>query len=152
MASVTIILLLIHNENQLSLKTRLKVYCQCPSSESCLVSRTEDALKRLSSNLFGTLFKEYLRFHVTSKLQSRDHRRKVACMSGFCRIDSGDCMQELYNLIPLSLIVLRSTRTSEKLHLMLNIWLNIHSHEALGFIPSRVISAYSAYFFFFIKN
>ncbi|XP_063362860.1 uncharacterized protein LOC134651689 [Cydia amplana] len=53
---------------------------------------------------------------VKSKLQSLDHRRRVACLSVFYRIHSGECAQELHDLIPPSPFHHRTSRRGERMH------------------------------------
>ena len=46
---------------------------------------------------------------VEAKLQSLEHRRKVACLSVFFRIHFEECVAALYDLVPSSPFHLRDT-------------------------------------------
>ena len=51
-----------------------------------------------------------------AKLQTLDHRRKVACLSVFYRIYFGECAQELFDLVPPSPFYHRTARHRSSLH------------------------------------
>lgn len=53
---------------------------------------------------------------VETKLQSLEHRRKVASLSVFYKVYHGECSQALHNLIPPTTFGLRSTRRRGRFH------------------------------------
>jgi hypothetical protein len=69
-----------------------------------------DSVERRAHRLFGN------DSTLKSKLQSLEHRRRVACLSVFYRIHFGECAQELHNLIPPSPFHHRTTRRGERMH------------------------------------
>ena len=69
-----------------------------------------DSIQRRAIRLIGD---EKL---VKAKLQSLEHRRKVASLSVFYKLHFGECAMELHNLIPPSPFYYRSTRRTETRH------------------------------------
>ncbi|CAH2217778.1 jg19661 [Pararge aegeria aegeria] len=67
-----------------------------------------DSVDRRSRRLIGDL--------DNNKLQSLEHRRKVACLSVFYRIYFGEYAQELFDLVPPSPFYHRTARHRKDLH------------------------------------
>ncbi|XP_046976467.1 uncharacterized protein LOC124542575 [Vanessa cardui] len=53
---------------------------------------------------------------LVTKLQTLEHRRKVACLSVFYKIYFGECAQELFDLVPPSPFYKRTARHRKDLH------------------------------------
>ncbi|CAH2244878.1 jg23087 [Pararge aegeria aegeria] len=53
---------------------------------------------------------------VVSRLQSLEHRRKVACLAVFYKIHFGECAQELFDLVKPSPFYHRTARHRKNLH------------------------------------
>lgn len=61
---------------------------------------------------------------------------QVACLSILYRVDCGECVQKLNNLVPFSRFLLRSTSLSRTLHPLCR-WHTTNSYEALCVLHSK---------------